>query len=123
MIRLLLKKKPSKINFDNLLKQKPNENENNKGLGKGVGEPEVKGKVGLSHTQFFLVFPFYSIHLCYIAMDTLSRIRFHSTSYTFQFPKTPSLSPFPTAFSSTTPFLSSLKASRTAATTTTSTTG
>jgi hypothetical protein len=39
MIRLLLKKKPSKINFDNLLKQKPNENENNKGLGKGVGEP------------------------------------------------------------------------------------
>ncbi|KAK2433669.1 NF-kappa-B inhibitor protein [Trifolium repens] len=55
-------------------------------------------------------------------MDTLSRIRFHSTSYTFQFPKTPSLSPFPTAFSTTTPFLSSLKASRTATTTATSTT-
>jgi hypothetical protein len=31
------KKKTCKINFDNLLKQKANEN--NKGLGKGVGEP------------------------------------------------------------------------------------
>ncbi|CAJ2654712.1 unnamed protein product [Trifolium pratense] len=48
-------------------------------------------------------------------MDTLSRIRFLSaTCYTFQFPKTP-------AFSTTTPFLSSLKASRTATTTTSTT--
>ncbi|KAL5056243.1 hypothetical protein RYX36_036925 [Vicia faba] len=51
-------------------------------------------------------------------MDTLKRIRFLSNCYTFQFPKTPALSPFPTAFSTTTHFVPPLKAARTTTTTT-----
>ncbi|XP_004506201.1 uncharacterized protein [Cicer arietinum] len=44
-------------------------------------------------------------------MDTLSRITFLSTCYTFQFPKTCALSPpFSTAFSTTTPIVSALRA-------------
>ncbi|CAK8576411.1 unnamed protein product [Lathyrus sativus] len=54
-------------------------------------------------------------------MDTLARIRFLSNCYTFQFPKTPALSPFPTAFSTTTHFVSPLRATRTTTTTTSTT--
>lgn len=49
----------------------------------------------------------------------MDSIRFVSNCYTFQFPKTPSFSPFPTAFSTYTPFVSSLRASRTTTATTT----
>lgn len=49
----------------------------------------------------------------------MDSIRFVSNSYTFQFSKTPSFSPFPTAFSTYTPSVSSLRASRTTTATTT----
>ncbi|KAK7312660.1 hypothetical protein VNO77_36701 [Canavalia gladiata] len=43
-------------------------------------------------------------------MDTLSRIRFLHTYYSFQFPKISALSRFPSAFSTTAPLVSALRA-------------